>query len=85
MKDFIDKTNETLGTPINREAFMAIQGFENVNIRFENGKIIETNADGHIYTTEFDDDGITETFVGEKTITKKTIFGDDGSIMEVLI
>ena len=84
MKEFVDKTSEASGTPLNRESFMAIQGFENNHIRFENEKIIETNAQGHTYTTEFDIGSITETFVGEKIITKRTIFHDDGSIEEVL-
>lgn len=85
MKEFIDKTSESPGTPLNRESIMAIQGFENNLIVFENGKIIETNAQGHTYTTEFDIGSITETFVGERTITKRTIFHDDGSIEEVLL
>ena len=86
MKEFIDKTPTQSGTPINREALMAIQGFEAKTIVFSNsGSIVETNAEGHTKTTVFNSDGsITETFVGEKTITKKTIFNSDGSIAEVI-
>ena len=86
MKEFIDKTPTQSGTPINREALMAIQGFEAKTIVFNNnGSITETNADGQTKTTVFNSDGsITEIFVGEKTITKKTIFNGDGSITEVV-
>lgn len=86
MKEFIDKTAEQSGTPINREAMMAIQGFQAKNTVFNNdGSIMETNEDGHTLTTVFNEDGsITETFVGEKTITKTTTFNSDGSISEVI-
>lgn len=86
MKEFIDKTSTQSGTPINREAMMAIQGFETKKTIFDgNERIIETNANGETKTTFFDSDGsITEIFVGKKTITKKTIFNDDGSITEVI-
>lgn len=87
MKDFIDKTSEQKGTPINRENLMAIQGFESLTITFnEDGSITETNSDGHTLTTTFNEDGsIIETFVGNKTISKKTTFNDDGSIEEVIL
>ena len=86
MVEFIDKTTEQAGTPINRSNLMAIQGFANTNIVFNSdGSITETNSLGHIKTTIFNSDGsITETFVGEKTITKTTTFNDDGSITEVI-
>ena len=86
MRDFIDKTIEQDGTPINRDNMMAIQGFDTVTTTFEDdGSIVETNSAGHTLTTTFNDDGsITETFVGSKTITKTTTFEDDGSIEEVL-
>ena len=54
------------GTPLDRAAFMALQGFEACSTVF--------NADG----------SITETFVGEKTISKKTTF-DGNSISEVIL
>jgi exosome complex RNA-binding protein Rrp42 (RNase PH superfamily) len=84
--DFIDKTSEESGTPVNRENLMAIQGFISVNTVFNaDGSITETNSKGETLTTTFNDDGsITETFVGEKRIVKTTIFNDDGSISEVI-
>lgn len=85
MIDFIDKTSEQSGTPINRYNLMAIQGFETKTTTFNSdGSITETNANGESKTTTFNSDGsITETFVGEKTITKKTIF-EEGCIKEII-
>jgi hypothetical protein len=86
MVEFIDKTSEQAGTPINRENLMAMQGFMAKTTIFNNdGSIVETNNKGETLTTIFNADGsITETFVGEKTITKTTTFNDDGSISEVV-
>lgn len=87
MQEFIDETATKEGTPINRKHMMAIQGFLNQTTIFNsnNGNITQTNSDGQQLTTVFNDDGtITETFVGEKTITKTTTFNADGSITEVL-
>ena len=86
MIDFIDKTSEQSGTPINRKHLMAVQGFIGSTIVFNaDGSITETNADGQTQTTVFNPDGsITETFTGEKTITKTTTFHDDGRITEVI-
>lgn len=94
MIDFIDKTSEQNGTPINRENLMALQGFENHDVNIvENGNtttITETNNDGHTLTTVVTEntDGsttIVETFVGEKTITKTTtINADETSISGVI-
>lgn len=86
MIEFIDKTTEQNGTPINRENLMAIQGFVANNTVFNgDGSITETNDNEEVLTTRFNEDGtISETFVGEKTITKTTIFNVDGSIAEVL-
>ena len=86
MQEFIDETNEKQGTPINRKNLMAIQGFINQNTTVNaDGSIVQVNQDGQRLTTTFNDDGsITETFVGEKTITKTTSFGLDGSISEVI-
>lgn len=85
MIDFIDKTSEQKGTPVNRKNLMAIQGFEAQITTFNaDGSITETNADGHTKTTTFNADGsITEKFVGEKTITKTTTFSS-GKITEVI-
>ena len=88
LKDFIDKTSEQNGTPINRENMMAMQGFENHDVSIvENGNtttITERNNDNHTLTTVVTEnaDGsttIVETFVGEKTITKTTTINTDGT------
>ena len=88
MIDFIDKTSEQNGTPINRENLMALQGFENNNVDIvENGNITtitETNNDNHTLTTVVteNEDGsttIVETFIGEKTITKTSTINADGT------
>ena len=86
MVDFIDKTSEQNGTPINRENLMAVQGFIAKETVFNaNGSITETNSKGETLTTIFSEDGsIRETFVGEKTITKITTFGANGNIVEVI-
>lgn len=86
MVEFIDKTTEQSGTPLNRKWLMAIQGFYANELSFnQDGTVTETNADGHTKTTIFNSDGtITERFDGEKTITKNTIFNADGTITEVI-
>ena len=65
---------------------MAVQGFISVNtISNADGSIVERNSKGETLTTVFNEDGsITETFVGDKTITKATTFNNDGSISEVV-
>ena len=84
MKEFIDKTAEQDGTPINREAMMAVQGFEAKTTVFNaDGSIVETNANGETKTTTFGADGsIVITFSGKKTITKTIVFNSDGRILE---
>lgn len=86
MVEFIDKTSEQSGTPINRDNMMAIQGFQSSIIRFnDDGSITETNANNETLTTTFEDDGtIKEEFIGTKTITKIIEFNSDGSISEVV-
>lgn len=87
MIEFIDKTEERAGTKLNRKNLMAMQGFTNQETVFveEDGSIVVTNADGHTTTIKFNSDGsITETFVGEKTITKTTKF-EGNKIIEVVI
>ena len=83
--EFIDKTTEQNGTPINRENLMAMQGFIANNTVFNaDGSITETNGKGEVLTTVFNDDGsITETFVGGKTITKTIVFSGN-TISEVI-
>lgn len=86
MIEFIDKSSERAGTPLNRKNMMALQGFEANTLTFNaDGTITETNGDGHTLTTTFNADGsITEKFEGEKVITKTTKFNADGSITEVI-
>lgn len=86
MIDFIDKTTEQSGTPLNRKNLMAIQGFEEKTTVFNSdGSITETFSDGSTKTTVFNSDGsLTETFTGEKTIVKITSFNPDGSVSEVI-
>jgi hypothetical protein len=85
--DFVDKTSEQRGTPINRKTMLAVQGFENKRTIFNpDGTITETNQEGHSKTMKFNSDGtITETFIGEeKTIEKTFIFEADGTVTEVI-
>ena len=89
MIEFIDKTSEQSGTPINRENMMAIQGMEDNNVDVvenEDGSttVTEINANNHTLTTNIIEnyDGsvtVVETFVGEKAITKKTTINADGT------
>lgn len=75
------------GTVVNRDALMAIQGFDNVTTTFNaDGSITETNALGETCVTVFNADGsITETFTaGAQVITKTTYFDASGDIREVL-
>lgn len=74
------------GTPLNRDAFMALQGFDNTTTTFNaDGSITETNAKGETLVTTFNADGsITEVFTaGTQKITKKTTF-TNGQIVEVI-
>ena len=86
MVDFIDKTSEQSGTPINRENLMAMQGFIGMTTEKQaDGSILQTNAVGHTLKTFKNDDGsITQIFTGEKTITKN-IKKESGKIVEVIV
>lgn len=87
MVEFIDKTAEKEGTKINRKNLMAMQGFINQETLFveSDGSIVVTNAQGQTTVIRFNQDGsITETFSGEKTITKTTRF-EGNKISEVVI
>ena len=85
MIEFIDKTSEQEGTPINRDNLMAMQGFIGTSTTFNrDGSITEINAKGETLMTVFNRDGsITETFIREKTITKTTSFSGN-TISEVI-
>jgi uncharacterized alpha/beta hydrolase family protein len=85
MIDFIDKTSEQNGTPINRENMMAIQGFIGMTTEKQaDGSILQTNSEGQTLLTVKNADGsITQTFTGEKVITK-TITINGNIISEVI-
>lgn len=86
MIEFIDKTSEQNGTPINRENMMALQGFVGNSIVFNSdGSITETNSKAETLTTvPINIDGMsTQIFVGKKTITKNCYFKPN-AISEVL-
>lgn len=86
MKDFIDETQETQGTPLNRANLMAIQGFVGNSVIFGENYIVETTDNGETLTTTFNSDGsITEVFVGERTVTKTTRMVGKNMITEVLL
>lgn len=80
MKDFIDKTDTEAGTPINRANLMAMQGFIGSTISFmPDGSIVELNSNGESITTAFSDNAVTETFRGQKIITKTTELVNNGA------
>ena len=76
------------GTPLNRAAFMALQGFETTTTVFNaDGSITAINAAGDKVITTFLASGdIQDKFIGVdgNTITKTTTFNADGSISEVV-
>ena len=86
MREFIDKTAEQNGTPLNRDYLMAIQGFDSIEIKFnQDGSLIETNSIGETKTTRFLTDGsIEEIFEGENIITKTTRFNANDTISVVI-
>lgn len=83
---------EVVGTNLNRENLMAMQGFVATRTdpptQNEHGEeqIIQTNVEtGEQLITTFKLTGqIEEKFIGEKTITKTTTFNSDGSISELI-
>ena len=93
MIDFIDKTTEQAGTPINRKNLMAMQGFVATETypptKNELGEIqiiqINTETNEQLITTSKQNKQIEEKFIGEKTIIKTTTFNSDGSISEVIL
>lgn len=85
MIEFIDETSEKQGTDFNRRNMMAIQGFVGmVTEMLGNGDILQTNENNETLLTHKEADGsITQTFAGEKIITK-TIKRVNGKIVEVI-
>ena len=92
MIDFVDKTSEQSGTPINRENLMAMQGFVATRTdppttnELGEVQIIQTNTEinEQLITTFKLNGQIEDKFIGKKTITKTTTFNADGSISEVI-
>lgn len=77
------------GTPLNREMFMALQGFESLNTEFlEDGSVVETNKNGDVLTTTFPEDSISlETFVPADGGTKLSLrtYEENGTIKEEVL
>lgn len=76
MVNFIDKTSQNAGTPLNRSNMMAIQGMEAETIEFGNNTVTETFDKGGVKTTQFNATGsIREEYSSEgKSIVKITKF-----------
>lgn len=76
-----------VGTALNREAFMALQGIENSTTVFNsNGSITETYPTGTLTTTFGTGGSVIETFVSTSghTTVKTITFNANGSISEVI-
>ena len=78
------------GTPLNRKAMMAIQGFQFSNTVFDeaSGTITEINELGERSVTTFNaDESIDELFtnVDNVSIRQRTTFNSDGSVTTNLI
>lgn len=92
MVNFIDKTSDYSGTPLNRSTMMAIQGFERREIIFnEDGTIKEEYADGSYKIISFSEDTIRETYYaknaeGEYVVSMRKIIGltENNKIMEII-
>ena len=84
MKDFIDKTTEKSGTPINRANLMSVQGFVSSSVSYANGVRTIAFANGETLKTRLDGNSVIETFTGEKTITKTTSLLENGYVTEVV-
>ena len=78
MIEFIDKTSEQSGTPINRENLMAIQGYVAEAVVFGENNITKTNCKGEKETITFSENKIIKNFVGEKTISQTITFTQTG-------
>lgn len=77
MIDFIDKTSEQPGTPINRKNLMAIQGYQHEDVSFGD-TIVKTNDKGETETITFGNNQIIKQFEGEKTLTQTITFNKNG-------
>lgn len=88
----LDDDAVEMGTPLNRENMMAIQGFVSTKTlppttnEIGEVQIIQINEEKNeeLITTFKLNGQIEEKFIGEKTITKTTTFNADGGILEVI-
>lgn len=83
MVDFIDKTSEKNGTPINRSNLMAMQGYQGETVVFGDN-IVKTNDKGETETITFLENKIIKQFVGEKIITQTITFTKNGYTKELI-
>lgn len=84
MKEFIDKTSEKSGTPLNRSNLMAIQGYANETTDYINNSIVKTNTDtGETETTTYANGVITKVFAGKKIITQRISYSNNRIIKEI--
>ena len=83
MIEFIDKTSEQDGTPINRQNLMALQGYVAESVVFGENSITKTNGKKEVETTTFGKNIITKVFVGDKTITQTVTFTENGYTKEL--
>lgn len=86
--EMADEPNQ-LGTPLNRDTLMALQGFHTVDTEFlSDGSVKETNEYGDVLITTFPKGLISlETFIsadGLRVLQKKT-FTENGKIREVIL
>ena len=80
--DFIDKTSEQDGTPLNRENLMGIQGYQKETVVFGD-TIIKTNDKDETETITFTENQIIKQFVGKKNITQTITFTENGYTKEL--
>ena len=78
MLEFIDKTNESPGTKLNRINMMALQGYQIETVEFGENSITKTNSNGDVETTVFEGNKITKTIVGKSSMKVEIIFSENG-------
>ena len=82
INNILKQINDQRARPT-KQQLLAIR---DVLLQFEREHDTETNSKGETLTTIFNSNGgITETFVGDKTITKTTIFNADGRSVAVVV
>ena len=78
MLEFIDKTNESPGTKLNRINMMALQGYQTETVEFGENSITKTNSNGDVETTVYEGNKITKTIVGKSSMKVEIIFSENG-------